>query len=123
MTPPVLAALVAVYFFWGTTYLGMKFAIETLPPFIMLGLRFTTAGAIMFAWEWVRLRPRITLSQWKGMGMVGCLMLLGGTGGVAWSEQVVPSNIAAVVVLFLLLIAQSVRRWRAAERAEKETAP
>ena len=98
MTPQVLAALVAVYFFWGTTYLGMKFAIETLPPFIMLGLRFTTAGAIMFAWEWVRLRPRITLSQWKGMGMVGCLMLLGGTGGVAWSEQVVPSNIAAVVV-------------------------
>lgn len=98
MTPPVLAALVAVYFFWGTTYLGMKFAIETLPPFIMLGLRFTVAGAIMFAWEWVRLRPRITLGQWRGMGMVGALMLLGGTGGVAWSEQVVPSNIAAVVV-------------------------
>ena len=77
MTPPVLAALVAVYFFWGTTYLGMKFAIETLPPFIMLGLRFTVAGAIMFAWEWVRLRPRITLGQWRGMGMGGALMLLG----------------------------------------------
>ncbi|HOI82073.1 MAG TPA: EamA family transporter [Synergistales bacterium] len=98
MTAPVAAALVSVYFFWGTTYLAMKFAIETLPPFIMLGLRFTTAGAIMFVWEWIRLRPRISWGQWRGMAMVGALMLLGGTGGVAWSEQVVPSNIAAIVV-------------------------
>ncbi|HCR37866.1 MAG TPA: hypothetical protein DIV80_00010 [Synergistaceae bacterium] len=98
MTPPVAAALVSVYFFWGTTYLAMKFAIETLPPFIMLGLRFTTAGAIMFVREWIQLRPRITWWQWRVMAIVGALMLLGGTGGVAWSEQVVPSNIAAIVV-------------------------
>lgn len=95
---PVIAALGAVYFFWGTTYLAMKFAIEAFPPFIMLGLRFMTAGAIMFSWGWIRERPHITGNQWRNASIVGGLMLLGGTGGVAWSELHVPSNIAAVVV-------------------------
>jgi drug/metabolite transporter (DMT)-like permease len=98
LTLPIMAALGAVYFFWGTTYLGMKFAIETLPPLIMLGLRFTTAGAIMFAWKWSRGNVGTTWRQWRGAAMVGGLMLLGGTGGVAWSEQQLPSNIAAILI-------------------------
>ena len=98
LTLPIMAALGAVYFFWGTTYLGMKFAIETLPPLIMLGIRFITAGAIMFAWKWIRGDVGTTWRQWRGAAMVGGLMLLGGTGGVAWSEMEIPSNIAAILV-------------------------
>ncbi len=98
LTIPVMTALGAVYFFWGTTYLAMKFAIETLPPFIMLGIRFTTAGALMFAWKWSRREINTTWRQWRGASLVGALMLLGGTGGVAWSELEIPSNIAAILV-------------------------
>jgi drug/metabolite transporter (DMT)-like permease len=114
LTLPVMLALGAVYFFWGTTYLGMKFAIETLPPFIMLGLRFMTAGALMFAWKWARGKPELTWRQWRGASVVGALMLLGGTGGVAWSEQQVPSNIAAILIatvpLWIALIRWAVLR-------------
>lgn len=98
LTLPVVVALFSVYFFWGTTYLAMKFAIEAFPPHIMLGIRFMIAGALMFAWAWIRERPDITWKQWRGASVVGGLMLLGGTGGVAWSQQYVPSNIAAIVV-------------------------
>lgn len=98
LTLPIIGALLSVYFFWGTTYLAMKFAIETFQPHTMLGIRFVTAGALMFAWSWIRERPSITWKQWRGASIVGGLMLLGGTGGVAWSQQYVPSNIAAIVV-------------------------
>ncbi|MDO9508523.1 MAG: EamA family transporter [Thermovirgaceae bacterium] len=98
LTLPIMTALGAVYFFWGTTYLAMKFAIETLPPFLMLGIRFTTAGAMMFAWKWSRGEVDTTWRQWRGAAIVGALMLLGGTGGVAWSEQQIPSNIAAILI-------------------------
>lgn len=112
LTLPIIAALWSVYFFWGTTYLAMKFAIEAFPPHIMLGIRFVTAGALMFVWAWIRERPSITLRQWRSASVVGGLMLLGGTGGVAWSQQYVPSNIAAIVIaavpLWIALI-----RWLA----------
>lgn len=98
LTIPIMTALGAVYFFWGTTYLAMKFAIETLPPLIMLGLRFTTAGTLMFAWKWIRGEVDTTWRQWRGAAIVGGLMLLGGTGGVAWAEQHIPSNIAAILI-------------------------
>lgn len=62
MTLPVIAALWPVYFFWGTTCLAMKFAIEAFPPHIMLGICFMIAGALMFAWAWIRERPDVT---WK----------------------------------------------------------
>lgn len=64
----------------------------------MLGLRFTTAGTMMFAWKWRRGELGTTWRQWRGAAMVGALMLFGGTGGVAWSEQQIPSNIAAILV-------------------------
>ena len=98
LTLPVLAALGAVYFFWGTTYLGMKFAIETLPPFFMLSLRFTAAGTLLLAWAASRGKLEATLGQLRGAALAGGVMLLGGTGLVAWAEQFVPSNIAAVVI-------------------------
>ncbi len=111
---PVMAALGAVYLFWGTTYLGMKFAIETLPPLTMLGMRFGTAGALLYAFKRLRGLPAPTRDEWKGASLVGGLMLLGGTGGVVWAEQFVPSNIAAIIIatvpLWMLLIRWLIQR-------------
>lgn len=114
ITLPVMAALGAVYFFWGTTYLGMKFAIETLPPLTMLGIRFGTAGALLYAFKRLRGLPAPNREEWKGASLVGALMLLGGTGGVVWAEQFVPSNIAAIIIatvpLWMLLIRWLIQR-------------
>lgn len=94
----VLTALAAVYIFWGGTYLAMKFAIETLPPFMMAGIRFVTAGAILYVWELLRGTKPPKTFHWKSASVVGAFMLLGGNGGVVWAEQMVPSGIAAVIV-------------------------
>lgn len=91
-------ALGAVYLFWGGTYLGMKVAIETLPPFIMAGLRFLTAGAILYLWARGAGVGRPTPRQWRGAAAVGALLLVGGNGLVAWAEQRVPSGIASLLV-------------------------
>lgn len=106
---PVLAALLAVYVFWGGTYLAMKFAIETLPPFLMAGIRFVTAGAILYIWELLRGTQHPNKSHWQSAAVVGGLLLLGGNGGVVWAEQMVPSGIAAIIIatvpLWMALIA------------------
>ena len=98
LTLPVMAALGAVYFVWGTTYLAMKFAIETLPPFFMLSFRFAAAGTLMLAWARSRGKLDLNWKQFRGAAVAGGVMLLGGTGLVAWAEQFVPSNIAAIVI-------------------------
>ena len=87
-----------MYIFWGGTYLAMKFAIETLPPFMMAGIRFITAGAIVYVWQIARGVEKPQAIHWKNAGIVGGLLLLGGNGGVVWSEQMVPSGIAAIIV-------------------------
>lgn len=109
LTLPIAAGLLAVYIFWGGTYLAMKFAIETMPPFMMAGIRFMTAGAIVYAWQVYRGASKPTVTQWKNAAIVGGLLLLGGNGGVVWAEQMVSSGIAAIIVatvpLWMALIA------------------
>jgi drug/metabolite transporter (DMT)-like permease len=101
MTAPsrsrVLLAFAAVYVIWGSTYLAIRFAIETLPPFLMAGVRFLIAGAILYAVA-RRSSPAPTKAQWKAAAIVGTLLLLGGNGGVVWAELRVPSGIAALMV-------------------------
>lgn len=97
-TLPIILALVAVYLFWGGTYLAMKFAIETLPPLLMAGIRFVIAGGILFLWETLRGTKPPKLKHWINTAIIGGLMLLGGNGGIVWAEQVVPSGIAAIIV-------------------------
>ncbi len=94
----IIAALLSVYIFWGGTYLGMKVAIETIPPFIMAGTRFFIAGGILYALARVKGEKRPGVGEWKGAGIVGALLLLGGNGVVAWAEQRVPSSIASLLV-------------------------
>lgn len=91
-------ALCAVYLFWGGTYLGMKVAIETMPPFIMAGIRFLVAGGVLYAVARIQDRTPPSLTEWRNAGIVGALLLLGGNGIVAWAEQRVPSSIASLLV-------------------------
>ncbi|HWQ57407.1 MAG TPA: drug/metabolite exporter YedA [Clostridia bacterium] len=94
----IVLALASVYLFWGGTYLGMRVAVETIPPFLMAGVRFTTAGWILYTVLRVRGEKRPTLREWANAGAAGVLMLLGGNGVLAWAEQTVPSSIASVLL-------------------------
>jgi drug/metabolite transporter (DMT)-like permease len=93
----VAIAFAAIYLIWGSTYLAIRFAIETLPPFSMAAARFTVAGVILYAIA----RPRTerpTRLNWVSAGVVGTLLLAGGNGGVVWAEQWVPSGLAALII-------------------------
>jgi len=93
----VAIAFAAIYLIWGSTYLAIRFAIETLPPFSMAAVRFIVAGGILYAIA----RPRAdrpTKLNWISAGVVGTLLLAGGNGGVVWAEQWVPSGLTALIV-------------------------
>jgi drug/metabolite transporter (DMT)-like permease len=99
--PRVWAALVTVYVLWGSTYLGILFAIRTFPPFLMLAARFGIAGAALFAWSirrGDRAGDRPGWRQWRAAAVVGGALLLAGNGSVAWSEQRLTSGVASLVV-------------------------
>ncbi|HWO88746.1 MAG TPA: EamA family transporter [Gemmatimonadales bacterium] len=94
----LLTAFAAVYIIWGSTYLAIRYAIETIPPFTMAGTRFLLAGAILVVWARVRGAAWPSAAQWRTAAWVGALLLLGGNGGVTWAEQRVPSALAALMV-------------------------
>jgi drug/metabolite transporter (DMT)-like permease len=102
------AALAAVYLIWGSTYLAIRFAIETIPPFLMSGSRFIVAGGTMYVVLRLSGAARPTPRQWWGAVVVGALLLLGGNGGVVWAVQHVPSGLAALLIatepLWVLLV-------------------
>jgi len=91
-------ALLTVYIFWGGTYLAIRYAVETIPPFLMAGTRFLLAGAILYIWRRSAGDPVPTRGQWLRAGLVGLLMLLGGNGLVSLAEQHVASGIAALII-------------------------
>ena len=78
MNFPIVAALLIVYIFWGGTYLAMKVAIETFPPYIMAGIRFLTAGVILYVRQSVRGVEKPLVTQWKNAAIFGVIMVLGG---------------------------------------------
>lgn len=101
-TPPsragIILAFAAVYIIWGSTYLGIRYAIETLPPFLMAGTRFFIAGAILFTWAKLHGDRVGSLAQWRRAFVIGALLLLCGNGGVTWAEKYIASGLAAVLV-------------------------
>jgi len=99
----VWVALIAIYVVWGSTYLGIRFAIESLPPFIMAGTRFLVAGTAMYAWRRARGDVAPSGREWRSAAIVGLLLLLGGNGCVAWAEQRIASGVAALLVATLPL--------------------
>lgn len=91
-------ALLALYLVWGSTYLAIRYAVETIPPFLMAGARFLIAGLILYAWRRSAGDAPPTPRQWRSTAIVGVLLLLGGNGLVSWAEQHVDSGIAALIV-------------------------
>ena len=94
----VLLALLALYFIWGSTFLAMKFAIESFPPFMMAAIRFSIAGALLYGVLRVRGMPAPTFRQWMNATIVGTLLLSIGNAGVAIAEQTVSSGVAALTI-------------------------
>lgn len=94
----VVAAFAAIYVIWGSTYLAIRFAIETIPPFLMGGARFLTAGAILYAFARARGAAPPSRIHWRSAIIIGGMLLLGGNGGVILAEQMVPSGLAALII-------------------------
>ncbi len=94
----LFAAFAAVYIIWGSTYLAIRIAIETLPPFLMAGTRFTIAGILLHAWGRLRGEPAPARAHLAPSLTLGALFLLLGNGGVVWAEQRIPSGLAALLV-------------------------
>ena len=98
MKTKIWIALLALYIVWGSTYLAIRFSVETIPPFLHAALRFLISGAILFIWRRMAGDPAPTFSNWKSTAIVGTALLLGGNGFVAWAEQTIPSGIAALMI-------------------------
>jgi drug/metabolite transporter (DMT)-like permease len=98
MKTKIWIALIALYIVWGSTYLAIRFAVETIPPFFHAGLRFLVSGLILVIWRLMAGDEKPTRQQWISTAIVGFALLLGGNGLVAWAEQRVPSGIAALMV-------------------------
>lgn len=97
-TSHLVIAFAVIYVVWGSTYLGMAIAIETMPPFLMAATRFIIAGTLLIAvrrWFGDALPTR---RQWGSAAIVGSLLFLGGNGAVAWAQHWVPSGIAALLI-------------------------
>jgi drug/metabolite transporter (DMT)-like permease len=97
-TAMVLAAFAAVYVVWGSTYLAIRVAIETLPPLLMAGARFLLAGGILYAFMRLRGEPAPARRHWVSTSIVGMLLLMFGNGGVVLAERSVPSGVVALLV-------------------------
>jgi len=101
-------ALSAVYVIWGSTYLAIRFTVETTPPFLSAAARFIVSGAFLYLWRRATGDPKPTPVEWRNSAIVGILLLVGGNGGVVWAVQFIPSNLAALLVatvpLWMILI-------------------
>ncbi|HLX96070.1 MAG TPA: EamA family transporter [Verrucomicrobiae bacterium] len=100
-TPPVwgvIAAFAAVYVIWGSTYLGIRYAVGSIPPFLMAGTRNLAAGLLLYAFARVRGGIAPTRIEWRDAAISGGLLLTIGNGGVTWAEQVIPSSVTALLV-------------------------
>jgi len=114
----LVLAWAAVYLIWGSTYLGIRFAIESIPPFLMAGSRHFLAGLLLFLWSrWYRRVPAPSWRDWVGASGLGILMLVTANGATTWAEQLVPSGLTALIVctsaLWLVLLDWL---WRGAAR-------
>ena len=93
----------AIYLIWGSTYLGIRYAVETIPPFLMMAMRHTSAGLMVYAWARRQGAEKPELRQWASAAMVGVILFLGGHGFLAWGEQRIPSGLAALLCATLPL--------------------
>src|SRR5262245_27546366 len=92
-----LLAFFAIYFIWESTYLAIKYAVETIPPFLMMGTRSIVAGTILYFWSRLNTEERVRKEHWPSLLIIGALFFLIGHGPLAWAQQKVPSGLAALL--------------------------
>jgi drug/metabolite transporter (DMT)-like permease len=110
-----LFAFACIYFIWGSTYLAIRYAVETIPPLFVASLRHLIAGGLLFGWCWWRgLRP--VRQQWLASIVLGALFFLIGHGTLHWAQQTLPSGVAAFLIatepIFVAIILTATRRTR-----------
>jgi len=94
----IATALACIYIAWGSTYLAIRFGVETIPPFTLAATRFLLAGFVLYVWRRISGDPRPMLVHWRSATIIGMFLLLGGIGLVTWAETRVASGITALVV-------------------------
>jgi drug/metabolite transporter (DMT)-like permease len=116
----MVLAFFAIYFLWGTTFLAIRIAVEELPPLFAAGVRFLTAGVLLFGFMLVKREARPNARQWRNLLVLSLLMFVAEYGPLFWAEKYVPSGIVSVLaatipiltlVLEMLVLRQ--QRWRA----------
>lgn len=114
-------ALFALYIIWGSTYLGIRYALESYPPFLLAGIRFLVAGVLLFGFLRLRGTAAPTALQWRNAAVTGVLLLGFGNGLVCFAEQSVSSGVAAVAVasvpLFAALFSGMYGQWPSGREA------
>ena len=104
----MLLAFAAIYLVWGSTYLAIRYAVETIPPLVTAGIRHTVAGGVLLAWAYAR-GFRARREHWIAGSIVGALFFLVGHGTLHWAEQHVASGLAALLIatepMFILVLA------------------
>jgi drug/metabolite transporter (DMT)-like permease len=104
----VLIAFATIYFVWGSTYLAIAYAVETMPPFLMMAARMLVAGGALYGWARWRGEPGLKAREWRWAAVTGAMLFLGGYGAVGWAEQYIDSGTAALLAttspLWLVLI-------------------
>ncbi len=104
LSPLLLACLAATWFIWGSTYLAIKFALVSFPPFYQMGSRFLVAGLLLIAWLKLRGRRLPTLVEWRNAAIIGALLLVTGMGLTAYSEQTVASGMIVAYIAIIPII-------------------
>jgi drug/metabolite transporter (DMT)-like permease len=99
----VLLGFAAIYLIWGSTYLGIRYAVETIPPLLMMAIRHTTAGVLVYAWARRKAQYAPSWREWMYAIAAGALLFLLGHGLLAWAEVKIPSGLAALLCATLPL--------------------
>src|SRR6266699_2422144 len=112
----IALAFAAIYLIWGSTYLGIRYAVETIPPLLMMGTRHLTAGLFTYAFVRRRGGPAPQPAQWMYAAVLGAALFLGVHGVLAWAEQKIPSGLAALLCATLPLWTVLLGRIRGSEK-------
>src|SRR6185312_16908057 len=104
ISPLVLGCLAATWLIWGSTYLAIKFALASFPPFYQMGSRFLVAGLLLLCWLKFRGRALPTLIEWRNALIIGTLLLVSGMGFTAYSEQTVASGLIVAYIAIIPII-------------------
>jgi drug/metabolite transporter (DMT)-like permease len=112
----VVLGFASLYLIWGSTYLGIRYAVESIPPLLMMAIRHSTAGAFVYLWARYRGEPSPTRKQWGYAVVAGAMLFLFGHGTLAWAEQKIPSGLAALMCATLPLWTVLLGRLRGTEK-------